>query len=672
MPQLNTPLRPIALLLLGLSSFAHAAEADSDADTELSAITVTANQSPSQVGTDKIHVRQADSIRDVLRDIPGVYVGGTNNMNQQIQVRGVGESGLNISIDGARQLGTIFHHNGRTLIDADLLKRVNVDVGSHSVTSGMGALGGAVQFTTVSATDMLQDGAAFGGKVKSSYATNNNQWQNSVMLYGKPVDSLDVLGYVNYKSMNLGESGDGRPLGGDGKEVDYLVKAGWQITPNQKITVSAERNDLSGLYPARLEFPHNDLPGSQYVPLIHQTYQRDTQTLGYEYAPGNDWIDLSAKIYRSKTMLDNGKDHARFVNNQWLNWLAKLEIETVGATLKNTSHFDTGRANHALNIGYEFYDTDNSKTDARTGQYSQGESGRLHSLYVEDKIAVGNFSLTPGLRYDHYTLENPSTGEKTYDRYSKALEAAYQFDSGFKAYVAYADLFRAPDTMNAMFLSYANNTNLNDLQPETGHTSEIGLSYNRSGLLGDDELNLQTKLFRSDYDNIIAVSGPQNRLSRKNIGSGRIDGFEASAQYRYQNLRANVGFSKSDIDLYDIDPANKEPGNNTAIGRNMGAKWNLSLAYDWTGTGISAQWDSVFQRRYTSHNVEKPGYGVSDISVHWKPQSGSLKGLKTSFGVYNVFDKFYVSQSARQQSLQVPIPDYEMGRNVKATVAYRF
>ena len=291
-------------------------------------------------------------------------------------------------------------------------------------------------------------------------------------------------------------------------------------------------------------------------------------------------------------------------------------------------------------------------------------------MYVEDKIAVGNFSLTPGLRYDHYTLENPNTGEKTYDRFSKALEAAYQFDSGFKAYVAYADLFRAPDTMNAMFLSYANNTDLNDLKPETGHTSEIGLSYNRSGLFGDDDLSLQTKLFRSDYDNIIAVSGSPNNLNRRNIGAGRIDGFEASARYRYENLRTSIGFSRADIDIY----LNKGElnANNTAIGRDMGAKWNLSLAYDWEGTGISAQWDTVFQRRYKSHNLEKPGYGVSDISVHWKPQSGSLKGLETSLGVYNVFDKFYASHSARQQDPDNYLTDYEMGRNVKATVSYRF
>ncbi|AUZ04846.2 TonB-dependent receptor [Vitreoscilla sp. C1] len=668
MSRFSTSLRPIAFLILGLSTSVYANDAASDNDTDLGAITVTANQSPSQINSDKVSVRQADSIRDVLRDIPGVYVGGTNNMNQQIQVRGVGETGLNITVDGARQLGTIFHHNGRTLIDTDLIKRVNVDVGSHSVSAGMGALGGAVQFTTVSAEDLLNNEERFGGKVKSSYATNNNQWQNSVMLFGRPTDNTDVLGYVNYKSMNLGESGDNRPLGGDGEEIDYLIKAGWNITPEQKITVSAERNDLSGLYPARMEFPHNDLNSNQFNPLIDQEYTRDTQTLGYAYNPAaNEWIDLEAKIYRTKIQLNNGKDAQKYVGVSALNWLSKLEIETVGGTLTNTSVFDTGSVNHNMRVGYEFFDTENQKQDAYTGKISQGESGRLHSVYVEDRLNVGNFSVTPGLRYDHYRLENPVSGSRDYDNVSKALEIAYQFDNGLKAYASYTDLFRAPDTMNAMFLSYANNTDLNTLEAEKGKNKEIGLSYSKSQLLGDDDLSLQVKYFQANYDNIISVSGPRNSLDRKNIGSGDITGFEASARYRYENWRTSVGFSKSDIDLYDGISAN-----NTAIGRDMGAKWNVSLAYDWIGTGISAQWDSTFQRRYTSYNAEKPGYGISDISVHWKPQSGSFKGLETSLGVYNVFDKFYVSQSARQQDPLNPLTDYEMGRNIKATVSYRF
>lgn len=669
MAHFSSSLRPIALCILGLSTSFYATAAptssNADEDTELSAITVTANRAPNQVAAEKITVRQADSIRDVLRDVPGVYVGGTNNMNQQIQIRGVNEAGLNITIDGARQQGTIFHHTGRTLVDTDLIKRVNVDVGSHSVTSGMGALGGAVQFTTVNASDMLRDEERFGGKIKSSYTTNNNQWQNSLMLFGRPTDNTDLLGYVNYKSMNLGESGDNRPLGGDGKEIDYLIKGSWQITPEQTITASAERNDLSGLYPARLEFPHNALNTSQFNPLINQTYRRDTQTVNYTYTPSdNDWLDIDANIYRTRVYLDNAKD----APVTGLPWLSKLNIETVGGSLKNTSEFDTGAASHSLRIGYEFFDTENEKTEDKTGVKTSGESGRLHSLYVEDKIGLGNFSITPGIRYDHYKSTNPINGSQTYDRFSKALEVAYQFDNGLKAYASYADLFRAPDTMNAMFLSYPMHPQQGkNVDAETGHTKEIGLSYQTNGLLGDDSLSLQAKYFRSDYDNIISVSAPGSQWLRQNIGAGRITGFEANARYRYENLRTSIGYSKADIDLY-----NGISANNTAIGRDMGAKWNLSLAYDFANTGISAQWDTIFQRRYKSANLEKPGYAVSDVSVHWKPQSGSLKGLETSFGVYNVFNKFYVSQSARQQDPFNPLTDYEMGRNVKATVSYRF
>ena len=77
MSQLHTPLRPIALLLLGLSGLIQAADVsnETEADTELSAITVTANQSRNQVGSDKINVRQADSISYFLILLDVVFVG---------------------------------------------------------------------------------------------------------------------------------------------------------------------------------------------------------------------------------------------------------------------------------------------------------------------------------------------------------------------------------------------------------------------------------------------------------------------------------------------------------------------------------------------------------------------------------------------------------------------
>ena len=50
----------------------------------------------------KISTRNAGLVKDVMRDIPGVYVGGTNGMNQKIYMRGVSDRGLNITVDGAK------------------------------------------------------------------------------------------------------------------------------------------------------------------------------------------------------------------------------------------------------------------------------------------------------------------------------------------------------------------------------------------------------------------------------------------------------------------------------------------------------------------------------------------------------------------------------------------
>ena len=87
----------------------------------------------------KITTRNATLLKDVMRDIPGVYVGGTNGMNQKIYMRGVSDRGLNITIDGAKQNGNTFHHNADLLIDPDLIKAVEVEVGAKSVVNGSGA-----------------------------------------------------------------------------------------------------------------------------------------------------------------------------------------------------------------------------------------------------------------------------------------------------------------------------------------------------------------------------------------------------------------------------------------------------------------------------------------------------------------------------------------------------
>ena len=74
------------------------------------------------LGAQDMSVKQADHMSDLLRDIPGVDVGGTHSVNQRINIRGLGETELDIRLDGASQHANMFHHIGNLTLNPDILK----------------------------------------------------------------------------------------------------------------------------------------------------------------------------------------------------------------------------------------------------------------------------------------------------------------------------------------------------------------------------------------------------------------------------------------------------------------------------------------------------------------------------------------------------------------------
>lgn len=107
------------------------------------------------------------------------------------------------------------------------------------------------------------------------------------------------------------------------------------------------------------------------------------------------------------------------------------------------------------------------------------------------------------------------------------------------------------------------------------------------------------------------------------------------------------------------------------LGRDTGDKYTVGLTYLLPKYDISMHWNSLFYTRYEDTNRKKPGYGVSDLAVEWAPTSGTLDGLTLSLGLYNIFDKNYVSHTSRN-SYGALGADYEPGRSFRASVAYQF
>jgi len=88
-------------------------------ETELEEVNVWETQvvsSSLNLGENSIETKQADHLSDLLRDLPGVEVGGSHSINNRINIRGMQDEDLSITLDGAKiQNVNMFHHIGNLL-----------------------------------------------------------------------------------------------------------------------------------------------------------------------------------------------------------------------------------------------------------------------------------------------------------------------------------------------------------------------------------------------------------------------------------------------------------------------------------------------------------------------------------------------------------------------------
>ncbi|UUZ46866.1 TonB-dependent receptor plug domain-containing protein [Massilia sp. B-10] len=114
------------------------------AEQELGTIQITAQSGVNTntvVGAARIEVEQAVSLQDLFKQTPEVSVGGGGlPVAQKLYVRGIGERMLAVTIDGAAQPESAYHHTGQVMVEPELLKRVEVEAGTGAATAGPGAL----------------------------------------------------------------------------------------------------------------------------------------------------------------------------------------------------------------------------------------------------------------------------------------------------------------------------------------------------------------------------------------------------------------------------------------------------------------------------------------------------------------------------------------------------
>lgn len=550
----------------------------------------------SNIDAIKIQTKNTEMVHDILRDIPGVYVGGTNSFNQKIYMRGVNDRGLNITIDGARQKGNIFHHNADLIIDPDLLKSVDVGVGANSVIANSGALGGSVAFKTVEASDLLKDGQIVGAKIKGSFNSNDERYTGSTTLYTNPVGGLDLLGYFKYSDYDFGEDGNGNEIGGKGKDKSYLLKGSYKFLDSHKIGLSYEHSEYKGDYPFRAEFggavttqtPKTDKTGKitgylkageRAQAILPQKMERDTYRLFYNYNP-NDIINLDLNTYYTDHALV--RDKMPSYNEAKKAGKASLMdggVKTYGATLINTTKLAQEKISHTIKYGFEYYKAisylDSSvRLSAKNGTIEQAKTPTVgddkasnYSLFIEDAINLNALTITPGVRFDYYELDTmgewPNRAKYDWREVSPALALDYQFNNGLGLFASYHKVFRGPDPIESIRLteSTAKGFKKSDtLNPEKGDAYEIGFRYS-TNISDNNSVNFITKYFYTDYENLInEFASPYgvDGTTRVNAGEATVDGIEIAAKAQIENLGLWASYTHSSTNYKQkVTPAKK-------------------------------------------------------------------------------------------------------------------
>ena len=664
----------------------------------LEKVAIDTPQSVTVVDQEEIDREQPATIGDVIRDIPGVNVTGSDRvLGQSFNIRGIGapenagDGGrIIVTVDGAQKFYEQYRM-GSFFSDPELYRRVEVLRGPASSTLyGSGALGGVINFETKDASDFIGDGNSGALRLKAGYNSNRDGYLGSAVLAQRFGENAEFLLTGNYRVADPYVSGNGTTVVGSNFQTwSGLAKGTFKLGDEGKLRVSYQHWD-SDLDDQQL----SQTSTATFFGLIDRHVTDQTAVVSWEDPfSDNDYVDVKASLsysntrneqrdadlramcspgsfavvcdsdYAYETVQFNAQNTMEWRGDSWENFL----------TIGSQTAFQTRVADVYMNSGATFPVTFHPEgTDLKSGIFIQNEF-----------IWNERLTLIPGVRFDWHKLTpdggviDPGTGlpaEGSDDTaISPKIAAHFKINDTVSVFgsIAHTERFPTIDEVFSTASSSATFLPSLGLRKEKSNNFEAGFGLSGYDLFQDGDAG-QLKLtgFYNDVTDLIALDSPfapgfNNRPGFVNINEAELYGFEVEAAYDADYVFANLAYSyvvgkDKTTDAYLTTIAPHE------LAVTLGGKVpQYDLRFGWKAT-IAADPQDPARRSSTPIGTSTryaQAFDVHDVFLSWTPRDGQFKGWEAQVGVDNIFDRQYK---------EFLMNDDAKGRTFKISLAKQF
>lgn len=617
-------------------------------ETQLSEVNINTSAFDAQVksiSSKQLEEEQASDVKDILKSLPSVSVSGNTRYGEKVYVRGLEDKFANITIDGAKVGGELFHHAGDQTIDAELLKITSVELGPNSALSGPGVINGSFEYETKDPSDFLAEDEVFGGKISLGYETARERKKGTVAVFGKINDKVEFVGMgsiANDGTLTLGN--DEKVNNKESKLKSGLAKL--VIKPNEYNTIKLSYNRYEDGGDRNIS---GEKVGSETNEEDYSSLNRDTYTLNYKYTPDNEYVNIEANVYTNEqymerdTASDGSVGYREYTNS------------SRGYDFRNTSLLGL----HKLTYGTDYTHEEQEKIDSGVS-YEGGETDNI-GLYIEDEMAFDRLTFTLGARYDHYKLGGIYDG--TFEQLSPKMKLKYQASENLALRAGYGRIFKGPALGETLTLGSSVVQDV-DTAAQTGHNYEVGFDYNLTKTLNADDAIIGFNVYRYNVDD---YSDPSKNDELASQGDIVIWGTETMFSYNKDKLGLNLSHTYTDGEQTALDGTKYEPQTANIHVFKVGANYRLSKEFK---ANYSSQFVPGNDWKNETETRERGGYAVHDVNFTFTPNL--IKNATFNFGIANIFDKAYVNHTGFGAYSGYTNKAYEIGRNFKFEIAYKF